>query len=187
MTAQIFKHDQSLVHPQAKIGEGTRIWAFCNIQDGAEIGTHCNICDGCFIEKGAKIGNNVTLKNGVNVWDGVVLEDDVFCGSNATFINDRHPRSNRQDQWTLEKTVVCKGATVGSNATILCGVTVGECALIGAGSVVTKDVPPYTLVAGNPAVSKGFICHCGKKLDKDFSCDCGRKYRIEKGMLSQQA
>jgi len=186
MTAQFFKHDQAVIHPQAKVGEGTRVWAFCNIQEGAEVGAGCNICDGCFIEQGARVGNNVTLKNGVNIWEGVELADDVFCGSQATFINDRHPRSNRQDEWTLEKTTVGKGATVGSNATILCGVTVGNYALIGAGSVVTKDVPPHTLVTGNPAVSKGFICRCGKKIAKDFSCECGLRYHIEKGMLSVQ-
>ncbi len=187
MTAQFFRHDQALIHPDASVGEGTRVWAFCNIQPGASIGRQCNICDGCFIESGAKIGNNVTLKNGVNIWEGVELEDDVFCGSQATFINDRHPRSNRDDAWTLEKTVVRKGATIGSNATVLCGVTVGENAMVAAGSVVTRDVPPYTLVVGNPAAPKGFICRCGKKIAKDFSCECGRRYRIEKGVLTEQA
>jgi UDP-2-acetamido-3-amino-2,3-dideoxy-glucuronate N-acetyltransferase len=140
-----------LVHPDAKVGEGTRVWAFTNIQAGAVVGEHCNICDGCYIEKGAVVGNHVTLKNHVCVWDGVTLEDDVFVGSGAAFINDRAPRSNRKDAWTLEKVLVKKGATIGANATIMCGVTIGEGAMVGAGAVVLKDVPAHTVVAGNPA------------------------------------
>ncbi|MEI7999128.1 MAG: acyltransferase, partial [Candidatus Omnitrophota bacterium] len=157
-----FKHDQALVHPNAKIGEETRVWAFANIQEGASIGGHCNICDGCFIEGGALIGNHVTMKNGVEVFNGVTIEDDVFLGAHATFINDRYPRSNRQDAWVLEKTLVQKGATIGANATILCGVTIGEYAIVGAGSVVTKNIPSYTIAVGNPAHIIGYACRCGR-------------------------
>ena len=149
-----FKHDQALVHPKAQIGEGTRIWAFANILEGAVIGHHCNICDGCFIEGGAIIGNHVTLKNQVAVWNGITLEDDVFVGAGTAFINDRHPRSNRKDQWILEKIIVRRGASIGANATIMCGVEIGEGAIVGAGAVVLKNVAPHTTVVGNPAGTK---------------------------------
>lgn len=170
-----FRHTSALVSPKARIGEKTRVWAFVNIQDGVTIGKNCNICDHCFIEEGVTIGNNVTVKNGVSVFKGITLEDNVFCGANAAFINDRYPRSN-QNGWRLEKTLVQKGATIGSNATILCGVTVGAYAIIGAGTVVTKDVKPHAIVVGNPAVFKGYACRCGKKLPPSFKCPCGLRY-----------
>jgi UDP-2-acetamido-3-amino-2,3-dideoxy-glucuronate N-acetyltransferase len=173
-----FKHERAIVHPMSKIGEGTRIWANANIMGGAIIGTNCNICDNCFVEKGAVLGNHVTLKNGVCVFEGVYLEDDVFVGAGATFINDRYPRSNRQDEWTLEKTFVKKGATIGANSTLMCGITIGEYAVIGAGAVVTKSVPAYTIVVGNPANFVGFVCRCGRKLDKDLKCTCGQTYQL---------
>ncbi|MEW5894232.1 MAG: DapH/DapD/GlmU-related protein [Candidatus Omnitrophota bacterium] len=177
--ADYFQHEKALVSPEAKIGKGCRIWAFTNIQDGAVVGEGCNVCDGCFIEGGAVIGNNVTLKNGVSVFNGITIEDDVFCGANVAFINDRFPRSHRSIPWTLEKTVVKKGATIGANVTLLCGIMVGEYAFIGAGSVVTKDVVPHGLVYGNPAALHGYACHCGKKLDDYLTCACGAVY--EKG------
>lgn len=179
-----FKHDKALVHANAKIGEGTRIWAFANILEGAVIGSHCNICDGCFAEKGAVIGDHVTLKNHVAVWDGVTLEEDVFVGANVIFINDRFPRSNRKDAWTLEKTTVKKGATVGAGATIMCGIVIGEYAVVGAGSVVTKDVLPYTIVVGNPARFQGYACRCGRKLNHELRCSCGLTYRLNGQNLS---
>lgn len=174
-----FKHENALVHPNAAIGEGTRIWAFANVLEGAAIGSHCNICDGCFLEKGAVVGNHVTLKNHVAVWDGVTLQDDVFVGASVIFINDRYPRSNRKDAWTLEKTVVEKGATVGAGSTILCGLTIGRYAVVGAGSVVTKDVPPFNIVCGNPARFRGYACRCGRKLNHELKCDCGLSYYLE--------
>jgi UDP-2-acetamido-3-amino-2,3-dideoxy-glucuronate N-acetyltransferase len=182
--AGFFQHPKALVAPGAKIGSGTRVWAFANIQKGAKIGKGCNICDSCFVERGAKVGDHVTLKNGVNVFEGITLEDDVFCGANTAFINDRYPRSHRQDKWILEKTVVKKGATIGSNAVILCGVTIGEYALIGAGSVVTRDVPAYAIVVGNPAKFCGYACRCGRKLDSDLKCGhCGKVYAAEGNCL----
>lgn len=170
-----FKHKTALVDKKARIGKGTRIWAFTNIQAGASIGEDCNICDGSFVEKGAVIGNHVTVKHHVAVFDGVTIEDDVFVGSNAAFINDRHPRGRRED-WVMEKTLIKKGASIGSNTTILCGVTVGEYAVVGAGSVVTKDVPAFAIVYGNPARLKGCACHCGRRLDKNLKCSCGKQY-----------
>lgn len=178
-----FKHEKALVHPKASIGEGSRIWAFANVLEGALVGEQCNICDGCFIEGGAVVGNHVTLKNGVAVFNGVTLEDDVFVGAGATFINDRYPRSNRADAWVLEKTLVKKGATIGANATVLCGITIGEYAVVGAGSVVTKDVAPFTIVAGNPARHKGHVCHCGRPLNADLKCSCGMRYRLENNII----
>lgn len=174
--SDFFQHEKALVSPSAIIGTGTRVWAFANIQDNAHVGEECNICDGCFIEEGVQIGNHVTLKNGVNVFKGVTLEDGVFCGANTAFINDRYPRSLRHDPWVLEETFVHKGVTIGSNATILCGLTIGTYAFIGAGSVVTKDVAPHEIVCGNPAVFQGYVCVCGNKLGDDFHCVCGAQF-----------
>ncbi|MBF0570742.1 MAG: N-acetyltransferase [Candidatus Omnitrophica bacterium] len=173
-----FKHERALVHPNAQIGEGTRIWANANILEGAIIGEHCNICDGCYVEKGALVGNHVTLKNGVALFDGVILLDDVFVGAGVAFINDRNPRSHRSDPWALEKTLVRKGATIGANATVMCGVTIGSYAVVGAGCVVTKDVPDYTIVIGNPGKPAGHACRCGRTLKDKFKCACGASYQI---------
>jgi len=184
MAIKYFKHPKALIGPKAKIGDKTRVWAFTNIQNGAVIGKNCNICDGCYIEKGVVIGDHVTVKNNIAIFEGVTIEDDVFCGTHTAFINDRHPRSHRKDKWVLEKTLIKKGATLGSNVTILCGITVGEYAFVGAGAVVTKDVPAYALVLGNPAQIKGYACRCGKKLEDYLACSCGRKYVLRNGELS---
>lgn len=181
-----FQHAQALVDKKARIGNGTRIWAFANVQAGARIGKGCNICDGSFVEKGAVVGDHVTIKHHVCVFDGVTIGDDVFIGSNVAFINDRYPRSHRDDAWTLEKTVVERGATIGSNATILCGLTVGEYALVGAGSVVVEDVAPFTIVCGNPAEFKGHVCRCGRRLDRNLKCSCGKQYVWKKGRVSKK-
>lgn len=187
MAMGYFKHAKAVVAKTARIGQGTRIWAFANVQPGARIGKGCNICDGSFIEKGAVIGDHVTIKHHVAVFDGVTLEDDVFIGSNVAFINDRYPRSHRKDAWTMEKSIIHKGATVGSNAVILCGVTVGEYALVGAGSVVTRDVPAFTIVCGNPARCKGYACHCGRKLNGKLRCSCGNRYTFQNRKLTLSA
>ena len=143
------------IHPSSdvqskQIGEGTRVWQYVVILPGAVIGRNGNICSHCFIENKVVVGDRVTVKCGVQLWDGVTLEDDVFVGPNATFTNDRVPRS-RNASATLLPTLVKKGASIGANATILPGLTIGEGAMVGAGAVVTKDVPPRTLVVGNPA------------------------------------
>ena len=144
-----------MIHPlsdvkSTNIGENTNIWQFCVVFPKAKIGTGCNICANVLIENEVVIGNNVTVKSGVQLWDGVTLEDNVFVGPNVTFTNDLFPRSKNPD-WKLSKTVVKKGASIGANATILCGITIGENAMIGAGSVVTKDVPSGEVWIGNPA------------------------------------
>ncbi len=143
------------IHPSSdvqskQIGEGTRVWQYVVILPGAVIGRDGNICSHCFIENKVVVGDRVTVKCGVQLWDGVTLEDDVFVGPNATFTNDLNPRS-RNDAAKLLPTLVKKGASIGANATILPGLTIGEGAMVGAGAVVTKDVPPRTLVVGNPA------------------------------------
>ena len=183
---EYFKHEKANVSPDAQIGLGTRIWANTNIQAGAVIGKGCNICDGSFVEKGAVLGDHVTVKHHVSIFDGVTIEDDVFIGSNIAFINDRFPRSHREDNWKLERTLVKKGATIGTNAVIMCGLTIGSYAIVGAGSVVTKDVPDYTIVVGNPARKSGNACRCGRKLDVEFHCKtCGRHYKKSKMVLEE--
>lgn len=144
-----------MIHPlsdvkSTNIGDNTNIWQFCVVFPEAKIGTGCNICANVLIENEVVVGNNVTVKSGVQLWDGVTLEDNVFVGPNVTFTNDLFPRSKNPD-WKLSKTVVKKGASIGANATILCGITIGENAMIGAGSVVTKDVPSGEVWIGNPA------------------------------------
>ena len=142
------------VHPHAlveteDVGAGTRIWAFAHVMAGARIGADCNVCDHTYVEGGVVVGARVTIKSGVYLWDGMVIEDDVFLGPQATFTNDRFPRS-RQD-WTCEGIRIRRGASVGAGAVVLPGVTIGERAMVGAGAVVTKDVEPDTVVVGNPA------------------------------------
>ena len=144
-----------MIHPlsdvkSTNIGDNTNIWQFCVVLPEAKIGTGCNICANVLIENEVVVGNDVTVKSGVQLWDGVTLEDNVFVGPNVTFTNDLFPRS-KNPNWKLSKTVVKKGASIGANATILCGITIGENAMIGAGSVVTKDVPAGEVWVGNPA------------------------------------
>lgn len=144
-----------MIHPlsdcQAVVPESTNVWQFCVVLPGAQIGENCNICSHCFIENDVRIGNNVTIKSGVQIWDGITLEDNVCIGANVTFTNDRYPRAKNKD-WKLEKTIVKKGASIGAGSTVLCGITIGENAMVGIGSVVTKDVPAGEVWFGNPAV-----------------------------------
>ncbi|MBC7318737.1 Gfo/Idh/MocA family oxidoreductase, partial [Candidatus Bipolaricaulota bacterium] len=178
-----FVHESAYVDPGAKIGKGTKIWHFSHIMSGAEIGENCNIGQNVFIAKNVKIGNNVKIQNNVSVYEGVILEDDVFCGPSCVFTNVKTPRSafprNRSEDYL--PTIVKRGATIGANATIVCGVTIGEWAFVAAGAVVTKDVPPYALVAGVPARQMGWACRCGVPLKfegEETSCrSCGRRYR----------
>ena len=143
-----------MIHPlsdcQAQIPKTTNVWQFCVVLPKAQIGENCNICSHCMIENNVRVGNNVTIKNGVQLWDGITLEDNVFVGANVSFTNDLYPRSKATD-WRCVPTVVKRGASIGVGSTILCGITVGENAMIGAGSVVTKDVPAGELWLGNPA------------------------------------
>jgi acetyltransferase-like isoleucine patch superfamily enzyme/dTDP-4-dehydrorhamnose 3,5-epimerase-like enzyme len=149
-----FKHETAIVE-SSSVGAGTRIWAFAHILPGAVIGAACNICDQAFIENDVRIGDRVTIKCGVQVWDGITLEDDVFVGPNATFSNDPFPRSGKHPA-RYTRTVVKRGASIGANATILPGLTIGQKAMVGAGAVVTSDVPPLAIVTGNPARIVGY-------------------------------
>lgn len=148
-TQKIFIHEKAIVEKGAMIGDGSRIWAFAHILPGAVIGEECNICDHTFIENKVMLGNRVTVKCGVYIWDQITIEDDVFIGPCVAFTNDKFPRSKQYPD-SFASTLICKGASIGANATIL-PVTIGEYAMIGAGAVVTKDVPPYAVVVGNPA------------------------------------
>lgn len=153
----MFKHELALVETDA-VGEGTRIWAFAHILPGAKIGRDCNICDHTFIENLVVIGDRVTIKCGVQIWDGVSIEDDVFVGPNATFMNDKFPRSRKyQAIDSIPRTLLKAGSSIGANATIMPGVTVGERAMIGAAAVVTRDVPADTIVVGNPGRIVGYV------------------------------
>jgi acetyltransferase-like isoleucine patch superfamily enzyme len=177
----IFIHQDAVVE-SAHIGEGTRIWRNVHVMPGAVIGKNCNIGEGCYIENHVRIGNGVTIKNNVAVWDNITIEDDVFIGPAAVFTNDYTPRAqNKVDPEGLDGIVIKKGATIGANATIVCRHTIGEYAFIGAGSVVTKDVPPYHVVYGNPAKFKGLMCGCARFIPKGKTrhvCACGRNYEI---------
>jgi UDP-2-acetamido-3-amino-2,3-dideoxy-glucuronate N-acetyltransferase len=152
---EYFRHPLAVVE-SAHVGPRSRVWAFAHILPGAVIGEDCNICDHVFVENDVRVGNRVTVKSGVQLWDGVTLEDDVFVGPNATFTNDSFPRS-RQYLQGPGLTRICVGASIGANATILCGLTVGPNAMVGAGAVVTRDVPAHAIVAGNPARVTGFV------------------------------
>lgn len=172
-----FKHKTALVE-STSIGKNSRIWAYTHILPGATIGENANICDFCFIENDVVIGNNVTLKCGVFVWDGVRIEDNVMVGPAAVFINDRYHRS-KNTEYRAEKVVLKEGCSIGANATIIAEVTIGKYALVGAGSVVSRDVPDFGLVYGNPARLHGFICVCTRKMSfhhHRYTCQCGRMF-----------
>ena len=159
------------VHPAAlveatEIGADTTIWAFVHLVPGVRVGRGCNICDHCFAESGVILGDNVTLKCGIYLWQGTTLEDDVFVGPNVVFTNDVHPRSKNKN-YVLHPVIVRKGASLGANSTILAGTTVGRYALVGIGAVVTRDVPDYALVYGNPARQHGWVDEAGEKLIAD--------------------
>lgn len=179
---QYFVHESSYVDEPSTIGEGTKIWHFSHVMSGCEIGRNCNIGQNVVVGPRVRIGDRVKIQNNVSVYEGVELEDEVFCGPSMVFTNVFNPRSgtprNSSDDYL--RTLVKRGASIGANATIVCGNTIGEYAFVGAGSVVTKDVPPYAMVYGNPARVHGYACECGVKLqfkDERAACaDCGRSY-----------
>ena len=171
------------IHPTAevqteRIGKSTKVWQYCVILKGAVIGEGCNINFNVFIENDVVVGDRVTIKPGVQLWDGLRIGDDVFIGPNVTFTNDAVPRSKQYPDEFLQ-TVVKKGASLGANATLLPGITIGEYAMIGAGSVVTKDVPPHELWFGNPATHRGYVTKSGLMLDKQYKDKSGKKRSLD--------
>ena len=172
MFKDVFIHETADVSDKAVIGAGTKIWNLAQVRENAVIGEKCILSKNVYVDFDVKIGNGVKLQNNVNVYHGVEIEDDVFVGPSATFTNDMFPRAFISD-FKLTKTLVKKGASIGANSTVVCGVTLGEYCMIGAGSVVTKDVPPFTLVVGNPARSIGKICKCGVRLNDGACPKCG--------------
>ena len=176
-----FIHAQALCETDA-VGPGTRIWAFAHIMKGATVGADCNVGDHAFIESGARVGDRVIVKNNALIWDKVTIEDEVFVGPNVVFTNDMNPRvAFKNPPERFLPTLVQRGATIGANATIVCGITIGAQAFIGAGSVVIRDVPPHALVVGNPARRVGWVCVCSQRLRRDLTCACGRQYRRNAG------
>jgi UDP-2-acetamido-3-amino-2,3-dideoxy-glucuronate N-acetyltransferase len=184
MEKKYFVHSTAVVDEPVKIGEGTQIWHFSHIMSGAKIGKHCIIGQNVFIGSGAILGNYIKIQNNVSVYDRVVLEDDVFCGPSMVFTNVFNPRSFISRKKEFRETLVRKGATIGANATIVCGNRIGQYAFIGAGSVVTNDVPDYALVYGNPGRVKGWVCQCAEEITfqsgKARCQACGKKYKKDR-------
>lgn len=178
-----FVHESAYVDKDVTIGAKSKIWHFSHVMPGAIIGEGCNIGQNVYIGNKVKIGNNVKIQNNVSVYDKVELEDDVFCGPSMVFTNVFNPRSHVSRKDEYRTTLIKRGATLGANSTIVCGHTVGRYSFIGAGAVVTKDVPDFALVYGNPARVNGWICYCGVKLDmrnNAATCSsCGKKYKKE--------
>lgn len=190
--AGFFYHESAYVDQPAKIGAGTRIWHFTHIMENCEIGENCGIGQNVVISANVKLGNNVKIQNNVSVYTGVICEDDVFLGPSMVFTNVINPRSHvsRRDQY--QTTVVRKGATLGANCTIVCGITLGEYCLVGAGALVSRDVKPYALVYGNPSRQRGWVCQCGAILSREvlrpnqepYICsECKKIYRENEGHL----
>jgi UDP-2-acetamido-3-amino-2,3-dideoxy-glucuronate N-acetyltransferase len=192
--APYFAHESAYIDEGCVIGAGTRIWHFTHVMSGARIGQHCNIGQNVVVSPDVVIGNNVKIQNNVSVYTGVVLEDDVFCGPSMVFTNVSNPRSHVSRKHEYRQTVVGRGATLGANSTIVCGHTVGRYAFVGAGAVVTHDVPPYALAVGNPARVSGWMCECGLKLASgavrpvQVRCSvCGAEYVTENGRLTRSS
>jgi acetyltransferase-like isoleucine patch superfamily enzyme len=179
--------DDVYLHPQGlcescTVGSRTRIWAFAHVLAGARIGNDCNICDHAYVEGGVVVGDRVTIKNRVLLFDGVTVQDDVFLGPGVIFTNDLRPRAAiKRSGSELATTLVRNGATLGAGVVVVCGITVGSHAFVGAGAVLTRDVPAHAFVVGNPGRIKGWVCECGLRLPENLSCACGYRYREAAG------
>lgn len=186
--SDFFVHESSYVDEGAVIGAGSKVWHFSHVMPGAVIGDRCNLGQNVVVMGGTRIGNNVKIQNNVSIYEGVTLEDDVFCGPSCVFTNVINPRSHITRKHEYRPTLVRQGASIGANATIVCGLTIGKYAMIGAGAVVTSDVPAFGLMIGVPARRVGWICQCGERLDLVDGVSrcgsCGASYREERGELS---
>ena len=187
MSKEYFVHESSYVDDGVTIGKGTKIWHFCHIQSGAVIGENCSFGQNVNVSNNVKVGNGVKVQNNVSLYEGVELEDYVFCGPSCVFTNDLTPRAQYpKGHAGYKKTIVRNNATIGANATIVCGHELGEYCTIAAGAVVTKNVPAHALMAGVPARQIGWVCECGQVLDEALCCpDCKRKYEKRSDTVSE--
>lgn len=187
--AKFFFHPTAVIEPGVEIGEGTKIWHFSHLMPGCKIGAGCTIGQGIYVDSGVIIGNGVKIQNHVSIYTGVTIEDDVFLGPSMVFTNVINPRSFIERKSEFRKTTVCKGASIGANATVLCGVKVGGYAMVGAGAVITKDVPSFAVMIGNPAKQNGWISKAGQSLNFGENniaiCDAtGEKYKLHRGIVN---
>ena len=184
---EYFVHESSYIDDDVRIGKGTKVWHFCHIQKGAVIGERCTLGQNVNVSNNVRIGNGVKIQNNVSVYEGVELEDYVFCGPSMVFTNDLTPRAKYpKGSVGYKKTLVKAGATIGANATIVCGHELGERCTIAAGAVVVTDVPPHALMMGVPAEQAGWVCECGQVLSRSLDCpDCGRKYHVKGNTIAE--
>jgi len=186
MEKEYFVHESSYIDENVTIGKGTKIWHFCHVQKNATLGENCSLGQNVNVANNVKIGNGVRIQNNVSVYEGVELEDNVFCGPSCVFTNVITPRAHYSVHGVYAKTLIKWGASLGANSTVVCGHTVGRCALIAAGAVVTKDVKDHALMAGVPAKQIGWVCECGERLPENLICKkCGKKYKEEDNGLSE--